>query len=203
MTIVNGIELHRRLATVVGRTVAGIALATGWCSLMSSNTLAEAPPSMGSHQSRAQSEAWQPQALLFPDSPTFSWAQQHPQQLAIRNAKLKVPNHRLRIHNLCSQTVEVVVRYQDHQQNWLIQGGTIIPAKHSRYLTSLSSQILDLSSKLLYYYATSPDSDLVWSGNGSHQYAWGEQTLNMRLHYAAIDVLDDYSLFILCAVDPL
>ncbi len=193
----NSIKLQWRLAALTGRAAAGIALAIGGCSLLiSGDALAGASFSASSQQSGSQLPIQQSQAFQ-----TFSLAQQKPQLLAIRDAKLKHPNHRLRIHNLCHKTVDVVVRYQDPQLNWLIQDGGIIPGKQSRYLTSSSSQILGLSNKLLFYYATSPDSDLVWSGNGSHPYSFGSKILNMRLHYSAIDILDDYSLFILCAED--
>lgn len=195
MTIGNDIELHGRLTALAGRAALGIALAISWCSLISGDALAGTSLSANSQQSAPQLQTGQSQFQ------PFGLAQPNPQPLAIRDAKLKHPNHRLRIHNLCSKTVEIVVRYQDSQRSWLMQAGGRIPGKTSRYLTSSTSQPLGVSQKVLYYYATSPDSELVWSGSGSHQYYFEGQILNMRIHYSALDVLDDYSLFILCAAE--
>ncbi len=180
----------------------GIAIATGCCNLVPNKALA-----LTQNQLNAQTlnEA-EPQAPMSashnPALPAFRSANHALlQRLALRKAKPTNHGHKLRLHNLCSKTVEIVVRYQDPQQTWRTQGGVTIIGKTSRYLTTSSSQPLELASKRLYYHGTSPNSELVWNGNGSHQYIFGEQVLNMRIHYAATDILDDYSLFILCAED--
>lgn len=193
MTIANGIKLGWRLSR--------IALAAGYFSLASEYALALVNQEF-SHHSRGDAEQYDMSLVSHPPAfRTFSPVNYPSQPLAIRKAKPKKQHHRLLIHNLCTKTVEIAVRYQDLQQRWTTQGDSLIPGKTSRYLTSPLSQTIGISNKLLYYYATSPDLDLVWSGSGSHQYVVGEQTLNMRIHYASVDVLDDYSLFILCAVD--
>lgn len=126
--------------------------------------------------------------------------QSFPASLAIRDAKSTTPNRKLRLHNLCSQTVDLVIRYQSPTGKWITQRSRSLPGKHSRdFISTSSPQALRLSNKLLYYYATSPDSDLVWSGYGRNQHVFEQQILDMRIHYSSVDVLGDYSLFILCA----
>lgn len=184
----------RRLVAMASPAIAGIAIVAGCFSLASGDALSV--ETFRHRRSNHVASASHPHTSQAPQP--FSPAQPHPQQLAIRKAKPTNASHRLRVHNICPQTIEIAVRYQDPQQAWVTQGWLNVPGRSSRYLTSASSQVLGLSQRVMYYYAKALQSDLVWSGNGSHQYLLEQQVLNMRIHYAAVDVLGDYSLFILC-----
>jgi uncharacterized membrane protein len=195
MTTVSQIKSRWKLGAIASQAVAGIALTTGWWSLAGITAQALPLPFPRLEQSQVAS------ASPMAQSPPQPWAPQTPLHLAAKTATPANHTRRLRVHNLCHQAIELVVRYQDRQQEWATQGGWRISGKTSGYLTSPTAQAIELSQRVLYYYAEASDSDLVWTGTGSYRYPFGQETLNMRIHYAAVDILDDYSLFILCNPD--
>jgi hypothetical protein len=87
--------------------------------------------------------------------------------------------HELFVTNDCGAPIQMVVTYKDQNQNWQTKGWWYINGYGNSFLTDKENNNILLSDTKFYYFAESPQYNLIWEGN-DYTVNTGERKLGMR-----------------------
>jgi hypothetical protein len=113
-----------------------------------------------------------------------------------------IDGRRIRIENLCSSEINLILRYKSpFISGWTIDGPWIIKPNSSTYLTGgkdINYEDVRSIYRSIYYYAYSLDkNNYTWPGNYTWEY--NEKSYDMRYIEPNVDNKNDYVLTLTCS----